>query len=162
LFQGRSESGPRALGNRSILFNPSNIHGKEIVNLIKKRKWFRPYAGTVLNEFKKDWFNFYNKENTEYMTYAVEVKKEKQNLIPAITHVDGTCRVQTLTEEHNVNFYNLIKNFYKITGIPVLLNTSLNLAGKPLVEDLDDLIEILKETEIKYGYLPEYDLLIFK
>lgn len=162
LFQGRSESGPRALGNRSILFNPSNVHGKEIINLIKKRKWFRPYAGTVLDEFKNNWFNFFNKKNTEYMTYAIEVKNEKQNLIPAITHVDGTCRVQTLTEKHNKNFYNLIKNFYKITDIPILLNTSLNLAGKPLVEDIDDLVEILKETEIKYGYLPEYDLLIYK
>jgi carbamoyltransferase len=96
------------------------------------------------------------------MSYAVEVKKEKQNLIPAITHIDGSCRVQTLKKEDNEHFYNLIEEFYKITNVPILLNTSLNLAGKPLVEDFDDLIEILQTSEINYGYLPEYDLLIHK
>jgi carbamoyltransferase len=162
IFQGRSESGPRALGNRSILFNPSDMHGKDKINIIKNREWFRPYAGTVLDEHKKNWFNFYNKENTEFMSYAVEVKKEKRNLIPAITHIDGSCRVQTLKKEDNEHFYNLIEEFYKITNVPILLNTSLNLAGKPLVEDFDDLIEILKISEINYGYLPEYNLLIYK
>jgi len=162
IFQGRSESGPRALGNRSILFNPSDIHGKDKINIIKNREWFRPYAGTVMDEHKKNWFNFYNKENTEFMSYAVEVKKEKQNLIPAITHIDGSCRVQTLKKEDNKHFYNLIEKFYKITNVPILLNTSLNLAGKPLVENFDDLINILQKSEINYGYLPEYDLLIYK
>jgi len=162
IFQGRSESGPRALGNRSILFNPSDMHGKDKINIIKNRKWFRPYAGTVMDDHKKNWFNFYNKENTEFMSYAVEVKKEKQNLIPAITHIDGSCRVQTLKKEDNKHFYNLIEEFYKITNVPILLNTSLNLAGKPLVEDFDDLINILQKSEINYGYLPEYDLLIYK
>jgi carbamoyltransferase len=138
------------------------MHGKDKINIIKNREWFRPYAGTVLDEHKKNWFNFYNKENTEFMSYAVEVKKEKQNLIPAITHIDGSCRVQTLKKEDNEHFYNLIEEFYKITNVPILLNTSLNLAGKPLVEDFDDLIEILKTSEINYGYLPEYNLLIYK
>jgi carbamoyltransferase len=160
IFQGRSEIGPRALGNRSILFNPSNIHGKEIINLIKKREWFRPYAGTVLHEYKNEWFNFYNKESTEYMSYAVEVKKNKYPLIPAITHIDGTCRVQTLKKEENVHFYNLIKEFYNKTGIPILLNTSLNLANKPLVESIEDLIYFLYSSKIDYVYIPELEILL--
>jgi carbamoyltransferase len=160
IFQGRSEIGPRALGNRSILFNPSNIHGKEIINLIKKREWFRPYAGTVLHEHKDEWFNFYNKESTKYMSYAVEVKKDKYSLIPAITHIDGTCRIQTLKNNDNIHFYNLIKEFYNKTGIPILLNTSLNLANKPLVESVEDLIIFLVESKIDYVYIPELEILL--
>jgi carbamoyltransferase len=162
LFQGRSEIGPRALGNRSILFNPCNLSGKEKINLIKKREWFRPYAGTVLDEYKKDWFNFYNKENTDFMSYAVEVKKDKQNMIPAIVHIDGTCRIQTLKKENNKNFYDLIYEFYKLTNIPILLNTSLNLAGKPLVEDINDLLILLSNSDIEYAYFPDLNILLKK
>lgn len=160
LFQGRAEFGPRALGNRSILFNPCNPFAKEKINLIKKREWFRPYAGTILHENKDEWFEFCGKENTKYMSYAVKIKEEKINIIPGICHVDNTCRVQTLKKEENKNFYELINEFKKLTNVPILLNTSLNIAGKPLVESPDDLIEFIIETNIDYTYLPEINLLL--
>ena len=162
IYQGRSETGPRALGNRSILHNPADSHGKEKINLIKKRDWFRPTAGTVLHEHKNNWFNFYGKESTEFMSYAVEVKKNKQTLIPAITHVDGTCRVQTLKKETNKVFYSLIDEFYKLTGIPILLNSSLNLAGNSLCETDTDLLEFILNSKIDYVYVPELNLLLNK
>jgi len=162
LYQGKSEFGPRALGNRSILFNPCNPFAKEKINLIKKREWFRPYAGTVLFEDKEEWFEFYKKESTEFMSYAVEIKKSKIKIIPGVCHIDNTCRVQTLKKQDNINFYNLIEEFKKLTNVPILLNTSLNVAGKPLVENPEDLIKFILETNIDYAYLPEINLLISK
>jgi carbamoyltransferase len=94
--------------------------------------------------------------------YAVDVVKNKKNLIPAITHVDGTCRVQTVTEEDNINYYNLIKEFYKITGVPILFNTSFNLAGNAIVETLDDALWTIHNSEINYLYLPELEILVTK
>jgi carbamoyltransferase len=155
IFQGRSEFGPRALGNRSILFNPSILHGKDKINLIKERAWFRPVAGTVLYEEKNKWFNFYNKESTPFMSYAVEVLEEKQKLISAIVHVDGTCRVQTLKKEENEYFYELINCFYKKTNIPILGNTSLNSAGKPVIQSLTDASDLLVSSSIDFIYFPE-------
>jgi len=162
IFQGRSEIGPRALGNRSILFDPTDFYAKEKINLIKKREWFRPYAGTVLNEFKDDWFDFSLKKETKYMSYALDIKKDKIKLIPGISHVDNTCRVQTLDKQDNIIFYNLIKEFYNLTSVPILLNTSLNTSGKPLVEDLNDLLDFLISTSIDYIYLPEKNCIISK
>ena len=92
LFQGRSESGPRALGNRSILYDPRDPNGKDIVNQFKKREWFRPFAGTVLHEHCHDWFNMSSLDESPFMMYAVKVLRDD---VPAITHVDKTCRVQT-------------------------------------------------------------------
>ena len=117
LFQGRSEGGPRALGNRSILFDPRRTDGKAIVNLVKKREWFRPFAGTVLEEYAKDWFEMLELESSPFMMYAVKVKSDKLESIPSITHIDGTCRIQTLNKEQNENFYNLIKIFTFFTDI---------------------------------------------
>jgi len=133
IFQGKQEAGPRALGNRSILFNPINIHAKEIINTLKNREWYRPFAGTVLHEHADDWFDLNGKEEIPYMSYAVKVKK----YLPGITHVDNTCRIQTLKKEQNKHFYDLIYNFYKLSGVPVLLNTSLNISGKPLIGSFD-------------------------
>jgi len=155
IFQGRSEMGPRALGNRSILFNPNIINIKEKINLIKERAWFRPVAGTVLYEEKNKWFNFCNKESTPFMSYACEVLKEKQKLISGIVHIDGTCRIQTLKKEENELFYNLINCFNSITKIPILGNTSLNLAGKPLVQSLTDVIDFLIDSNVDFVYFPE-------
>ena len=160
LFQGKSEFGPRALGNRSILLNPMNPFAKDKINLIKKREWFRPYAGTVLHEDKDDWFYFYNKEETKFMSYAVKIKKEKVNMIPGICHIDETCRVQTLKKKENIHFYELIEEFKNITNVPLLLNTSLNQAGMPLVESPADLADFVLNTDIDYLYLPDFDLLI--
>lgn len=155
IFQQSSEYGPRALGNRSLLFDPRNKNGKDIVNKIKRREWFRPFAGTVLLEHANDWFEMGTIKESPYMSYAVPVKEEKRNLIPSITHVDGTCRVQTLTKNQNKNFYELIEEFYKITKVPILFNTSFNLAGEPLVETLDDARSTIERSDLEYIYLPD-------
>ena len=161
ICQGRSESGPRALGNRSILFDPRVENGKEIVNKVKKREWWRPFAGTVLLEHAKEWFDMNRLEESPYMMYAVEVWKNKRKEIPAITHIDGTCRIQTVTEEQNKNYYNLINEFYSITGVPILFNTSFNLAGDTIVETIDDAFNTMRNSEIEYMYLPEISKLIY-
>jgi carbamoyltransferase len=160
IAQGRSESGPRALGNRSILFDPRVVRGNDIVNMVKKRECFRPFAGTVLLEHAKDWFDMDKLDESPYMTYAVDVLKEKQHQIPAITHVDGTCRVQTVTEKQNKHYYSLISDFYKLTGVPMVLNTSFNLAGYAMVETIEDALHTLRHSEIEYLYLPEIGKLI--
>ena len=161
MCQGRSEAGPRALGNRSILFDPRNPNGKDIVNRVKKREYFRPFAGTVLLEHAKEWFDMDKLEESPFMMYAVDVLESKRNLIPAITHVDGTCRIQTLTEEQNLNYYTLIKEFYNLTGVPILFNTSFNLAGDTMVEDMDDAFKTMRCSEIQYLILPEISSMIY-
>jgi carbamoyltransferase len=155
LFQESSEYGPRALGNRSLLFDPRNKNGKDIVNKIKKREWFRPFAGTVLLEHAHDWFDMGTIKESPYMSYAIPVKEEKKSVIPSITHVDGTCRIQTVTQKQNKKFYELIKEFYKKTKVPILLNTSFNLAGETLVETLDDAHSTIERSDLKYIYLPD-------
>jgi carbamoyltransferase len=160
IYQGGSEAGPRALGNRSILYDPRDPNGKDHVNVVKQREWFRPFAGSVLKEEAKNWFDLKHLNESKFMMFAVDVLKNKQSLIPAITHVDGTCRVQTVSEEDNKNFYYLIKEFYKITGVPILFNTSFNLAGNTIVETLDDALWTLKNSKINYLYLPEISTLI--
>lgn len=160
LFQGRSEAGPRALGNRSIIFDPRIKNGKDIVNTVKGREYFRPFAGSVLKEHCHEWFDMAGLEESPFMMYAVDVNPNKKDLIPSVVHVDGTCRVQTVTQQQNYHFYNLIKTFKDKTGIPLLFNTSFNLAGDSIVETIDDAIETLKRSDIKYLYLPEYQKLI--
>jgi len=162
MYQGRSECGPRALGNRSILYDPRDPNGKDHVNIVKKREWFRPFAGTVLYENAKDWFDLQSLDESKFMMFAVDVLKDKQSLIPAITHVDGTCRIQTLKKEDNENYYNLINEFYKITNVPILFNTSLNLAGDAINETLEDALNTLHNSEINYLYLPELNVLVTK
>jgi len=160
MFQGRSEAGPRALGNRSILYNPTDPKGKDHVNTVKGREWFRPFAGTVMQEYAGDWFDLKGMDETPFMMYAVDVKDEKVSAIPNICHVDDTCRIQTVTKEQNENYYNLIDEFRKITDVPVLFNTSFNLAGEPLVETLDEAIATIKNSGIEYLYLPELGVLV--
>ena len=154
IFQNTSEYGPRGLGNRSLLFDPRNKNGKNIVNKIKKREWFRPFAGTVLLEHSHDWFDMGTIKESPYMSYAIPVKEEKKSIIPAITHVDGTCRVQTVTKEQNKKFYEIIKLFYEKTNVPILFNTSFNLAGETLVETKKDAIDTLNRSDINYLYIP--------
>ena len=154
IFQNSSEYGPRGLGNRSLLFDPRNKNGKDIVNKIKKREWFRPFAGTVLLEHAHDWFDMGTIKESSYMSYAIPVKEEKKSIIPAITHVDGTCRVQTVTKEQNKKFYEIIKLFYEKTNVPILFNTSFNLAGETLVETKQDAMDTLNRSDINYLYIP--------
>lgn len=162
LFQGRSEAGPRALGNRSIIYDPRDPDGKDHVNVVKGREWFRPFAGTVLKEDASEWFDLAGMEETPHMMYAVDVVFDKVDKIPAVCHVDKTCRIQTVTQDQNEHYYNLIKAFKDITEVPVLFNTSFNLAGEPLVETIDDALNTLFNSKLKYLYLPELGVLVTK
>ena len=155
-FQDEMEWGPRALGNRSILFDPRNKDGKDIVNKVKKREWFRPFAGTVLKEHANKYFDI---EDSPFMMYACDVKTKD---LPAITHIDGTCRVQTLEYEQNKTFHNLISEFNKITDCPILFNTSFNIDGEPIVETLSDAINTFKRSSIDILYLPDLKVMIKK
>ena len=160
IYQGRSEAGPRALGNRSLLYDPRDPDGKDTVNLIKKREWFRPFAGSILQEKADEWFEMRGLTESPFMMYAVNVLESQKSKIPAITHVDGTCRVQTVHSKQNLHFYNLISEFYKKTGVPIIFNTSFNLAGECIVETLDDALSTLRRSDIEYLYLPEFEMLI--
>ena len=100
-------------------------------------------------------------DESPFMMYAVNVLPNKQHLIPAITHVDGTCRIQTLKREQNEKYYDLINEFYKLTGVPILFNTSFNLAGRPMVETIQDALETVNKSDINYLYLPENEQLYF-
>ena len=162
LFQGPAEGGPRALGNRSILFDPRRHDGKDIVNAVKHREWFRPFAGSVLVEHANEWFDMGSLKESPFMMYAVDVLPEKVDIIPAVTHVDNTCRVQTVSPENNSKYYELITAFNDLTGVPVLFNTSFNLAGQPLVESLFDAFVTLVNSDIKYLYLADINLLVEK
>lgn len=159
-FQGRSENGPRALGNRSILFDPRFKDGKDFVNKVKRREYFRPFAGTILEEHAHDWFDLRGMKSSPYMMYAMNCKDGVKEKIPSIIHVDGTCRIQTVNKEQNENYYNLIQAFFKKTGVPIVFNTSFNLGGDPLVEKLEDAFDTLSRSEIEYLYLPEYKKLV--
>ena len=103
LFQGRSEAGHRALGNRSILYDPRDSDGKDHVNKIKRREWYRPFAASVMLEHVHDWFDMRGLNDSPFMMFAVDVKEDKKKLIPCVTHVDGTCRIQTVTQEQKLD-----------------------------------------------------------
>jgi carbamoyltransferase len=159
-FQGRSEAGPRALGNRSLMFDPTFKDGKDYVNEIKHREYFRPFAGSILAEDVHEWFDLRGMDDTPHMMYAVNCQPGIEEKIPAIIHVDGTCRIQTVTEEENPLYYRIIKAFKERTGVPIIFNTSFNLGGEPLVETLDDALRTLSDSKIEYLYLPEHGKLI--
>jgi carbamoyltransferase len=159
-FQGRSENGPRALGNRSLMFDPTFKDGKDFVNEIKNREYFRPFAGSILAEDVHEWFDLRGMEDSPTMMYAVNCQPGVEEKIPAIIHVDGTCRIQTVTREQNPHYYDIIKAFKEKTGCPIIFNTSFNLGGEPLVETLDDAIRTLEDCRIEYLYLPEHGKLI--
>lgn len=160
IYQGKEESGPRALGNRSILYDPRDPDGRDVVNTIKKREYFRPFAGSVLEEHASDWFDMATLKSSPFMMYAVEALPRKKDLVPALQHNDGTSRIQTVNADQNKNYYHLIEAFYNLTGVPMLLNTSFNLAGDTLVRDLSDAIRTCKESGIRYLYLPEINKII--
>lgn len=160
MFQGRSENGPRALGNRTLMFDPTFKDGKDFVNKIKHREYFRPFAGSILEENVHEWFDLRGMKNSPHMMYAVNCQPGMAEKIPAIIHVDGTCRIQTVNESENPLYYKLIAKFKDKTGIPIIFNTSFNLGGDPLVETLEDALLTLSKSKIDYLYLPEHQKLI--
>jgi carbamoyltransferase len=161
VYNGLAEAGPRALGNRSILFDPRDKEAKEKVNKIKKREWYRPFAGMVIEKDAKIFFNMGNIEKSEFMTISFPVTEKSIELIPGVIHVDNTCRIQTISSNNPVMF-DLLNEFKNITGIGVLLNTSFNLAGKPLVEKPQDAIETLLNSELDYVWFPEISKIVSK
>jgi carbamoyltransferase len=160
IYQGRSEGGPRALGNRSILFDPTIEDGKDHVNAVKNREWFRPFACSIKAENVHEWFDLAGREETPHMMYAVECLEGVEKIIPSVIHVDNTCRIQTVTQEQNEHYYNLISAFEKLSEVPILFNTSFNLGGDPLVETIEDAIDTLKNSDIEWMYLPEIQKLV--
>jgi carbamoyltransferase len=151
VFYGKSEAGPRALGNRSILFDPRNIDGKKIVNKIKNREWYRPFGAVMLEEEFEKYFHTNGDAKNEYMTVAYKCKDSVSSMIPSVVHVDNTCRLQTVSKGH---IYEVLKEFKKHTGIGILLNTSFNTAGMPLVEDPNDAVDILRSTDLDALWFP--------
>jgi carbamoyltransferase len=138
---GKAEYGPRALGNRSILADPRDPLIKDKVNLIKQRELFRPFAPVVMAEHASKWFDM--DFESPYMQYTVKCLQPDK--IPSVVHADGTSRVQTVTREQHPGLYRVLNKFYLQTGVPILLNTSLNIKGQPLLNDEDD-IALWEET----------------
>lgn len=155
MFQNTSEWGPRALGNRSILFDPRHPHAKQIVNEVKKREDYRPFAGSILAENAHEYFEMLQLKESPNMSFAIQAKQKAYDEIPSLVHADGTCRIQTVTEEQNPNYYNLIKGFGELTGTPIIFNTSFNLGGESLVETIYDAISTCNRSEINHLYVPE-------
>ena len=155
-FQGRMEFGPRALGNRSIIADPRRAEMKQILNdRIKKREPFRPFAPSVLEEFTSEYFEQTHPSPAMLMVY--EVKKERRQEIPAVTHVDGSGRLQTVTSESNSRYYDLIKEFHHLTGVPIVLNTSFN-ENEPIVCTPAEAIDCFLKTKMDVLYLGNFVL----
>ena len=154
-FQGRTEFGPRALGSRSILADPRNPKMKDTVNKkIKFRESFRPFAPSILEDYFEDFFE--NSPENEFMCFGADVKVNKRKFIPAVTHADNTARPQIVRKLRNPLYYNLINSFYKLTKIPILLNTSFNVQGEPIVNTPTDAIKCFYSSGIDYLVLGKY------
>jgi carbamoyltransferase len=138
-YQGRMEFGPRALGSRSILASPINASMQARLNEIKDREDFRPVAPVVLQEDAGEWFE--NASYSPFMLFVYNVKADKADKIPAVRHVDGTARIQTVNRQQHALYHDLLTEFKKLTGVPVLVNTSFNTRGEPIVCTPRDAIE---------------------
>lgn len=146
-FQGRMEFGPRALGNRSILADPTKPWMKDHINAqVKHREAFRPFAPSVTEEDVSRYFDYQG--SSPFMLMVCDVLEEKRNTLPAITHVDGTARLQTVSRESNPRYYDLIREFEALSGVPVLLNTSFNIMGQPIIESPEDAVKCMYSTGI--------------
>jgi carbamoyltransferase len=156
-FQGRMEMGPRALGNRSILADPRSAEIKDLLNArVKFRESFRPFAPSVLEEKSGEWFE--TDYPSPYMILVYDVLPDKRHLVPAITHVDGTGRVQTVSRRHNPKYHQLIAEFERLTGVPMVLNTSFNIRGQPIVHLPEQAIECFLTTGMDALFLEDFVL----
>ncbi len=156
-FQGRLEFGDRALGNRSILADPRNPFMKDKINEnIKYREKFRPFAPAVLNEKTKEFFE--NTQSSNFMENTLMIKKNKKKHIPSVTHIDGSGRLQTVSKQTNELFYKLISSFYKKTNIPILLNTSFNVQGEPMVCSVEDALKNFYLSGLDIMYIGNYKI----
>jgi carbamoyltransferase len=154
-FQGKMEIGPRALGNRSILANPTLPHMKDKINAeVKHREPFRPFAPSSIVEAKDRFFDL--KVEAPFMLKVCNVLDDAVSRLPAVTHVDGTARLQTVSKDINERFHNLISEFGKLSGVPVLLNTSFNVMGEPIVETPVDAIRCFFSTGLDVLVLGNY------
>lgn len=145
-FQGRMEWGPRALGNRSIVCDPRRADMKQILNAkIKRRESFRPFAPSVLDTAVPDWFE--EDDDVPFMMQVFQIREEKRSLIPAVTHVDGSGRLQTVHRETNPRYYALIESFRDLTGVPMVLNTSFN-ENEPVVCRPDEALNCFLRTKM--------------
>ena len=145
-FQNRIEFGARALGNRSILADPRNPNMRDILNSkIKRRESFRPFAPSIISDKKQEWFDqdYFNK----YMEVVLKIKKNKEKIVPAVIHIDKTCRLQSVDKISNPKFYKLIENFFKITNVPILLNTSFN-ENEPIVNSPEEAVACFLRTNM--------------
>ena len=155
IVRGRSEHGPRALGNRSIICNPAYPDMKDILNnKVKNREWYRPFAPVCRLEDVDKYFNFSGE--SKWMSFCPTVKEEWREKLTSITHVDGTARVQTVTYQQNPWLYNLIGEFEKLSGIGVLLNTSFNVNGKPILNRYTDALHVYDKTKMDCLVLSDY------
>ncbi len=156
-FQGRMEIGPRALGNRSIIANPGLRNAQDILNArVKFREPFRPFAPSILVEEIKNWFSF--DHSSAYMLFVFDIKKEKRGLIPGVTHVDGSGRLQSVGKSDNPRYYKLISEFNKLSGIPMVINTSFNVAGEPIIESPAGAIRCFLGNGLDYLVMGDYIL----
>lgn len=156
--QGKAEAGPRALGNRSLLLDPTIKNAKDKMNAIKKRENFRPFACSILEKNYKEFFYVDELDKSPFMMVAPQAKEKTKVMAPSIVHVDGTCRVQTVTKEDNKNFFELLNNF----KLPLVMNTSLNLAGYPIDETFEDILFTLRNSSLKYVYFADEKKLLQK
>ena len=155
VVQGNSEHGPRSLGNRSIICSPISPQMKDVLNhKVKHREWFRPFAPIVRLEDVSEYFEWVGE--SRWMNFCPKVKQEYVDKIPAVVHVDGTARVQTITKEQNSFMYELLTKFKEKTGIGVLVNTSFNVDGKPILSTYKDAFKVYEETELDCLYLNGY------
>jgi carbamoyltransferase len=156
--QGRSEFGPRALGNRSILADPRPAENKDMINkMVKKREAYRPFAPAVLEEYVDEFFDLPRQGmRSPFMTFVVKVREDKRGLLRATTHVDGTARIQTVSRETNQIFWELIDEFRKQTNVPILLNTSFNNNAEPIVDSTTDAVVCFLTTGLNYLVVGNY------
>lgn len=156
--QGRSEFGPRALGNRSILADPRPAKNKDIINaMVKKREAYRPFAPSVIEEAASEFFEVpQNRTEFPFMVFVLNVRPEKRELLGAITHVDGTARIQTVSKKTNPKYWELINEFGKLTGVPMLLNTSFNNNAEPIVDSVRDSVVCFLTTKLDYLVAGDY------